>query len=74
VYHGTIHGELTGLYIYGDYVSGRVWALDLHNLSNTVNRELLKTNLHITSFGLDEKNELYICADDGKIYEITSFK
>jgi glucose/arabinose dehydrogenase len=74
VYHGTIHGELTGLYIYGDYVSGRIWALDLHNLSNTVNRELLKTNLHITSFGLDEKNELYICADDGKIYEITSFK
>jgi glucose/arabinose dehydrogenase len=74
VYHGTIHGELTGLYIYGDYVSGRIWALNLHNSSNPVNKELLKTNLHITSFGLDEKNELYICADDGKIYEITSFK
>ena len=74
VYHGTMHGELTGLYIYGDYVSGRIWALNLHNLSNPVNRELLKTNLHITSFGLDEKNELYICADDGRIYEITSSK
>jgi hypothetical protein len=30
----------------------------------------LITDLEITSFGIDEKNELYICAEDGKIYGI----
>ena len=39
-------------------------------ISNLVNKELLKTNLKITSFGIDEKNELYICAQDGRIYII----
>ena len=72
VYHGSKLKELTGSYIYGDYVSGRIWALNSYNTSNPVNKELLKTNLNITSFGIDEKNELYICAEDGRIYEILS--
>ena len=41
-----------------------------NDTGNPVNKELLKTNLNITSFGIDEKNELYICADDGRIYGI----
>ena len=32
-----------------------------------VNTILVDSNLTITSFGLDEKNELYISASDGKI-------
>jgi glucose/arabinose dehydrogenase len=68
VYHESKLPELTGLYIYGDYISGRIWALN--GTTNPTNKELLKTNLNITSFGIDEKNELYICAQDGKIYEI----
>jgi hypothetical protein len=31
-----------------------------------------RTNLAITSFGLDEKNELYLTAFDGKIYTLNS--
>jgi glucose/arabinose dehydrogenase len=69
VYHGSKLTELTGSYIYGDYVSGRIWALK--GTTNPVNKELLKTNLYLTSFGIDQKNELYICAQNGKIYEIT---
>jgi len=62
--------DLTESYIYGDYVSGRIWALKSADTTNPVNIELLKTDLKITSFGIDEKNELYICAEDGKIYVI----
>ncbi len=68
VYHGTKLTELIGSYIYGDYVSGRIWALGIQDRSNIVNKELLKTNLNITSFGTDAQNELYICTQEGRIY------
>jgi glucose/arabinose dehydrogenase len=71
VYRGTELPELVGSYIYGDYVSGRIWALKGYEGSNPTNQELLETNLHITSFGVDEKNELYFCADNGRIYTIS---
>ena len=70
VYRGSKLAELVGSFIFGDYVSGRIWALSSCSISNLVNKELLKTNLKITSFGIDEKNELYICAQDGRIYRI----
>jgi glucose/arabinose dehydrogenase len=70
VYRGSKLTELAGSYVYGDYISGRIWSLNNSDASNLVNKELLKTNLNITSFGIDEKNELYICAQDGRIYQI----
>ena len=70
VYRGPELKELIGSYIYGDYVSGRIWALNSYDTSNPVNKELLKTDLRITSFGIDEENDFYICADDGRIYRI----
>jgi hypothetical protein len=70
VYQGSKLTEVIGSYIYGDYVSGRIWALNSDDTSNPVNKELLKTGLNITSFGIDEKNELYICSHDGRIYGI----
>ena len=73
VYRGSKLTELGGSYIYGDWVSGRIWALSKYDTGNPVNKELLKTNLNITSFGTDEKNELYFCAYDSRIYEIIGY-
>jgi glucose/arabinose dehydrogenase len=73
VYRGTKLSGLVGSYLYGDYVSGRIWALSNYTSGNPTNTELVKTDLNITSFGLDEENELYICAQDGKIYQITAY-
>ncbi len=73
VYRGTRLPGLVGSYIYGDYVSGRIWALSNLTAGNPTNTELAETDLNITSFGLDEENELYICAQDGKIYQITAY-
>jgi flagellar hook assembly protein FlgD len=37
-----------------------------------VNSLILDTNLLIASFGVDQKNEIYICSFDGKIYKFTN--
>jgi glucose/arabinose dehydrogenase len=72
VYRGSMFPDLVGAYIYGDYGSGRIWALEYNGVDDPVNMELLSTNLNIASFGVDAKNELYICAFDNKIYKLTS--
>jgi hypothetical protein len=69
VYHGSKMPELDSAYVYGDYGSGRIWALRYDGTSTAVNTLLVDSTLGITSFGLDEENELYICASDGKIYQ-----
>ncbi|WP_380805612.1 PQQ-dependent sugar dehydrogenase [Shivajiella indica] len=70
VYRGTEISELKGLYIYGDFVSGKIWALDFSDLDNAKNIELLTATFPIASFGKDQNNELYLCAFDGKIYRL----
>jgi glucose/arabinose dehydrogenase len=62
VYSGPINNNLiNGKYIYGDYVSGRVWALDYNVSSGMAISELLfRTNgQYISSFGQDESGNLY---------------
>jgi hypothetical protein len=68
VYRGNSVPELTGKYIYADYVSGRIWSLEDGNGGTVQNSLLIDTNLLIASFGTDQNEELYFCAFDGKIY------
>ncbi len=71
VYRGSSLPELKGKYIYSDYGSGKIWALDTRSL-NPINTTLVESNLNISSFGVDPKNELYICSFDGKIYKLSN--
>lgn len=59
VYRGTTSSGLTGRYIYGDYVTGNVWALDVRDLDNVAN-ERIASVANPTSFGVDADNELYV--------------
>ena len=68
VYQGPTVPDLTGHYIYADYLDGRIWALDKGEDGQYVNELLLDTRLQISSFGVDEAGELYICAFDSRIY------
>jgi len=68
VYHGSTLTGLNSKYIYGDYGSGKVWALQYDGAAMPVNTLLSDTNLNISSFGVDENKELYFCSLDGKIY------
>ena len=72
VYRGSQVPELAGKYVYADYVSGRIWALEYHYGGEPVNTLLMDTDLPISSFGVDHENELYLCAFDGKIYRFKS--
>ncbi len=68
VYRGTQVPELTGTYIFADYVSGRIWSLQYDDVNPASVSEIMDTGLFISSFGTDENGELYICAFDGNIY------
>lgn len=65
VYRGSeitsLSPDINSKYIYGDYISGRVWALDYNASTGNASRtELFKTTGEfISSFGLDESGELY---------------
>lgn len=70
VYRGGTVPELTGKYIYADYVSKRVWALTYNGTGNVTN-ELLSANIGISiaAFGVDNSDELYLLdLSGGKIY------
>ncbi|MDZ7771549.1 MAG: PQQ-dependent sugar dehydrogenase [Balneolaceae bacterium] len=70
VYRGEDLPALEGYYIYADFISGRIWALDLSDSDNPENHLLIDSDLNISSFGVDADNELYICAFDGSIYRL----
>ena len=77
VYRGETVSELQGRYIYGDYCSGRVWALDASG--DEPANELLDVSAPVlTSFGEDADGELYLTRfnsfndSNGKVYRFAS--
>lgn len=71
VYRGKAIPGLCGAYVYGDYVSQRIWGLRYDGHRVTRQRELLKTRHAISSFGEDETHELYVADHTGgKIMKI----
>jgi glucose/arabinose dehydrogenase len=61
VYRGKKLPELDGAYIYGDYVTGRIWALRYDEAKGRVveNRPIPDRNMVLPSFGEDEQGEIY---------------
>lgn len=64
VYRGTSLPALRGAYLFGDFVSGRVWAASSNGSGSWSVRELANTGYAIATFGEDEAGELYL-ADFG---------
>lgn len=59
-YRGKALPEFGGIYIVGDFCSGRIWGL-LKDASGTwQSQELFRTGLNISSFAQDEDGELYL--------------
>jgi len=67
IYRGSVHPELAGAYIYGDFASGRIWMLRYENNSVTADSLLIDTSIAISSFGVDEQNELYAVDYGGSV-------
>ncbi len=71
VYRGSNVSDLVGRYIYADYLDGRIWALSANGDGSYRNDLILDTHLSISSFGVDEAGELYVCAFDSRIYRFS---
>jgi glucose/arabinose dehydrogenase len=69
VYRGKSVPELYGKYIYSDYCSKNIWSLQFDSTGSPADSLLLTSPFgKPLTFGTDQNNEIYICADDGKIY------
>ena len=71
VYRGNSLLGLAGKYIYGDWCTGDIWGLTYSQDGNHINEHLLRSNINITSFGVDENNELFFCGGES-IYKLES--
>jgi glucose/arabinose dehydrogenase len=78
VYRGKALPNLVGVYVYGDFETGRIWGLRAKDGKAVANGELvdLKRNprLNIAAFGEDSEGELYILAFDGRIHRLVPAK
>lgn len=70
VYEGNQIPALQGAYIYGDFISGRIWALWIDDKQTVHNELILETDLKIASFGINANKELLIADLRGKIYRL----
>lgn len=70
VYRGSRLPELVGAYIYGDYVTGKVWAVRHDGKRAGKPRELVDTPIQIVTFGVDHAGELYVVGYDGTVHRL----
>jgi glucose/arabinose dehydrogenase len=69
VYRGSAFPALKGLYVFGDYGSGKIWTLTPN--SGGFTPQLQATTVpQLSSFGEDARGELYAVALTGRLYRI----
>jgi len=72
VYRGSRHPVLAGRYLFGDYCSGRIWAVAASGAARQKPVLLRDTALQISAFGEGETGELYVVDyAAGRVYRIT---
>jgi glucose/arabinose dehydrogenase len=70
VYRGSTLTDLVGWYVFGDFSSGRLFAIREDSSTGTVLDELDQTGLQIVSFGQGNDGELYILNFAGTIHQL----
>jgi uncharacterized repeat protein (TIGR03806 family) len=60
VYYGKKYPELVGHYIYGDYSTGKIWAVKHDGAKILSHKEICDSRLVITGFGVDSQGEILI--------------
>ncbi len=74
VYYGAKYPELQGVYLYGDYSTGKIWGVRHDGMHVTWHKELARTRLQITGFGVDSHGEILIAdhrgQDKGALYTL----
>ncbi|MFO0966226.1 MAG: PQQ-dependent sugar dehydrogenase [Gemmataceae bacterium] len=72
VYHGKLNPDLKGLYLFGDWVTRKVWGAKLDGDKIVSFEELAATKERVVAFGLDHDRELYYVNHDeaGSIHKL----
>ncbi len=70
VYRGAAFGTLQGQYLFGDYVTGRIWRVAEDAPLGTAPTEVADTDLSIASFAEGLDGELFIVDYGGEIFRL----
>ena len=78
VYRGNNIPDLYGRYIFGDYCTGKIWSILIKNgiggnlidHTKSIMESMGKKEFYLSSFGQDNKNELFIIDYNGTIYQL----
>jgi glucose/arabinose dehydrogenase len=72
VYQGSAIEALRGAYVYGDYCSGRIWALRWDGTRMTENAQLASTGFGVSSFAQGPDGEIYVLqyGDNGGVFRL----
>jgi putative heme-binding domain-containing protein len=70
VYRGKQLPEQHGMYIYGDYATGRIWGLRHDGKQVTEQTELANTSHQTICFGVDSKGELLVVDYRGTLHRL----
>lgn len=71
VYRGNQYPVLQGVYIFGDFCTGIVWATIPNPDGSWNTTEVLQSGVNISSFGEDENGELYVTdLSSGEIFQV----
>ncbi len=72
VYRGSLMPAFQGVYIYGDFCTGTIWAAYRNAAGAWQSLTLLETPYSISSFGEDAAGELYVIDYGGRVLRLTS--
>lgn len=70
VYRGTAIPGFADTYVYGDFVSGRIWSVSRAGDGTLESLLLAQTEFTISSFGEDDEGELYVVDFGGAVYRM----
>ncbi|MFL2545818.1 MAG: hypothetical protein ACJ0SL_00355 [Candidatus Rariloculaceae bacterium] len=70
VYRGANVPLLGSLYVFADFISSRIWAIDSAAQSLTDSTLLLESGLSIASFSRSNAGELFVVDFSGSLFEI----
>ena len=62
---------MAGAYVFGDFCSGRIWAL-FHALDGRPMIQILDSNISLSSFGQAHDGRLFVLDLGGAIFELTA--
>ena len=71
-YRGSDNADLRGVYVFGDFCSGVIWGAEPGSNGVWSTRVLADSGLSITSFGEDQRGELYVVDRGGSVYRFAA--